>query len=687
MILRNQGFPREIGEEGWVVLTQISSGKYRKFSHCNPNHMKTPFLFFLAWFSALALSAQNYEATAIAHPVAPGERLLSFDLHGLNANNYQNDEVYVFYATQPTALNTLSLNGTTPYGKVVLMRTGSQVRGHFVFPHLSQPQPNRRYWEVLRTQNTQGLQTNFLAGRVNWRPQVIDKDECVYFRVAVRAGNEVVSASETGRFRMPDSYNIGLVGDSYGSGEGAPDVESPENPQWAYEPCHRSNNSGLVRGVLRYISLHPEIAVDVEHAACSGASTIHLGSNSQMTDWTFTDGGSQINPLQFQTLTEELIDNRGHDQIHLLIMSIGGNDVGFGDVVINYFIMPQNMEQASFNDPSVLADIQTEISNLGTNYDNLHQEILSDLGPIKPRIGICTYPDPTSGPDGLCGFPDNPFELASLDPELLDPSNSWCLLESDVWNQPQSEYRFLRDEFIRPLNAKIREKSGDLNWGLIDVEEGMRRHGLCNCTEPYINTILASMAIQGHVWGVAHPNRAGYDAVYTMPVFDFIEESVEQYRANYALGILFGLVEVAPCPEGLASFQLLPALIAMQALIDNPFQLKKHKQLQLLARDKEVRMAIAKNDLKALKAQPSYRQFEASMARQKGQIAEDLIPRKPSRKMIRPIKPSPWLKKMDLMAEKQLQSRELQSVMEAGLEIVKKYNKTPRQKQPVRRKR
>ena len=642
-------------------------------------------------FSTYAF-AQTISVNQITVPLAPGERMLSFQLNGINNSDFQSLDVYTFYSTNPSLLNVLDLNGNVSYGKVVLRNTGNGIFSSFVFPHLSQPIPNRRYFEVLTARNTSGLQNNFMQGRINWRPEVYEKGECVYYRILVRRNNQTLFTSERGKFRMPDSYNIGLAGDSYGSGEGAPDVEDNLNPQWAFEPCHRSNQSGLVKGLRMFISNHPEIAVDYVHAACSGARTVHLGQFNQQPDWNFVGAGPQTVPLQFQAITDELIQLRDHDQVNLLIMSIGGNDVGFGDVVINYFMMPQNMQEANLSsDGEVLADIQNSLNTLGTNYDNLDQEIVSDLGDIKPRVGICTYPDPTNGPKGRCGFPDNPFSLASLkyiDPAYLDPKESWCLLESDMWNQPQSEYEFLSNQFIRPLNNRIREKAGELNWNIIEVEDRMGENGLCNCTEPYINTLLASMAIQGHVWGVAHPNRAGYDAIYKEPVYDFIAGSVEQFRANYAMALLLGIKTIEECPEN--EFTLLPMygeLIALRGLLQNTFIRKNKISLGRYLRDKDIRMSIRKDDPKSLTKNRSYMALKSSIQKQeRSNINRSVTKQKKAPKTIKAVKTTRFVAVNHKEADQLLRSKAFDEQMNKAKQLLEKYQKkapNQRSKKPV----
>jgi hypothetical protein len=169
---------------------------------------------------------------------------------------------------------------------------------------------------------------------------------------------------------------------------------------WGDELCHRSKKSGLVRGVKKFILYNPETAIDYLHVACSGASAIDLFKRLQPSSR--LGDNRTVAQTQFDFLRNELIGARGHDQIHLLIMSIGGNDVGFGEVVVNYVIEPRNIVAEDFLS-DLESGINTSIESLESLYENIDAHINNDLGDKPPIVGICTYPNPTRGPWGRCG--------------------------------------------------------------------------------------------------------------------------------------------------------------------------------------------------------------------------------------------------------------------------------------------
>src|SRR4029077_9189220 len=114
----------------------------------------------------------------------------------------------------------------------------------FVFPHPNHPAtPNADMFAALHIDNVPGLITtgfpspNILNGiivpgngfsssvRVDFNPIQANKNDCVFYRIYKRtkSGSTYTDEiSETKNFKMPDSFNIGIAGDSYGAGEGAP---------------------------------------------------------------------------------------------------------------------------------------------------------------------------------------------------------------------------------------------------------------------------------------------------------------------------------------------------------------------------------------------------------------------------------------------------------------------------------
>lgn len=540
----------------------ITSGRYNK-------HKKLVCLLLL-WGTALNVFSQGSLVPAnLTFPFIPGERAASFSI---NVGTAASDkiEVWVFYAKTQNELvniNSSSFGSSKHYGKAVMVRSGNTVHCTFVFPHqFHAATPNADLFANMT--NVSGIITtgyptpNITAGivipgfpnsqpavKIDFNPIIINKGECVFFRVYKRiksGGSFTDEVSEIKKFRMPDSFNIGIAGDSYGAGEGAPydefELTGNNNDMWLSCPCHRSKRSGLLRGVKKFIARYPETAIDYSFQACSGAVIQHF-YNSEQTTNTHAPGtriyeddcGGVKNAIQFKKIREELITNKKHDAVHMLLMSGGGNNSGFGDIVIYYLIGPLNLAllNAAGNlvNADVLAEYTDRINGLANDYAGLDNGINEFFTEVRPIIGITNYPDPTKGLNGRCGATS-----------LLGPDYPCARYETNFTNSPQAEYQLLRDRFILPLNDQVGQTT-NLGWNVIDIENEAGKNGICNCDDPYVNTIGASYEVQGDIYGTVHPNEEGYNEMYKDKVFSFVRNKYDTYKGSYTLGIALGMVQ------------------------------------------------------------------------------------------------------------------------------------------------
>jgi hypothetical protein len=73
-------------------------------------------------------------------------------------------------------------------------------------------------------------------------------------------------------------------------------------------------------------------------------------------------------------------------------------------------------------------------------------------------------------------------------------------------------------------------------WGFVSgAMEKSKLHGVCNCDDPYFNTIGASLAIQGDVFGTMHPNREGHKQFCLPFELAAITDAVKDLRKQYAI--------------------------------------------------------------------------------------------------------------------------------------------------------
>lgn len=491
----------------------------------------------------LCLYGQSLGVNYVSPPTVEGDRLLQFQIDhpGIATSDIK---AVVYYSDNASVLNNLEGAGFSHGNAIIKPSTANSSEAVFVFPHEDHPQgPNRDYYLGMKRKNinvnTQAS-VPFPSGAgpldassIDIRPVIYRNNQCVYYRIIAvsiekKASNYI---SEVMSFRMPDTYNIGIVGDSYGSGEGAPDQNKTDTRAavWTHNDCHRSNRSGLVVGVKEFIHEHPEVAVDYLHTACSGAIIENLVSQTQQK-------GNNAVTIQFEQLQQNLLTERGHDKLHLLLMSIGGNNAGFADFVLNYLILPVNVTASPLVQFMQANAINEDLANLAVNYDALNTSIRNTF----PGVQVCltTYPDPTNGPRGRCGRSNNPADFLSV--------YSCCLSEVDIVTNPESEFNFSSASFLRPLNQAVRNAAQRNAWNVMDMESRMGTHGLCDCENPFINRMAMSFAQQGDIYGICHPNATGFSEVYPDLVKSNILSRYENFKAGMTFARIFG---IEPFPQ------------------------------------------------------------------------------------------------------------------------------------------
>ena len=121
---------------------------------------------------------------------------------------------------------------------------------------------------------------------------------------------------------------IVAMGDSYASGEGNPRnvrawmrTGAAFTPYWDDDPCHRSTRAAPAQAALALEKASPHTSVTLVFLACSGATVDSgiLGPQS----------GAQQASSQLEQATKIL----GDRPADLVLLSIGGNDVGFTSIL------------------------------------------------------------------------------------------------------------------------------------------------------------------------------------------------------------------------------------------------------------------------------------------------------------------------------------------------------------------
>jgi len=182
------------------------------------------------------------------------------------------------------------------------------------------------------------------------------------FNISARLSDGTVIGSKD--VTVVDTLIVGL-GDSYASGEGNPDrpaqftenkkdkdrlpfildkhffkaIKGEEHPQrdngkdaqvsWLDERCHRSMYSYQFKTALQLALSKPQEAITFVSYSCSGATTDNILSEKKK----HIEGQGKVDP-QLESLQEVLSNgNNETREIDYLLLSTGGNDIGFATYV------------------------------------------------------------------------------------------------------------------------------------------------------------------------------------------------------------------------------------------------------------------------------------------------------------------------------------------------------------------
>ena len=306
--------------------------------------------------------------------------------------------------------------------------------------------------------------------------------------------------------QTPQHLTIVSIGDSYAAGEGNPNsVTSNGVVHWSNLPCHRSVNNGRRIASDRINNLD-NVSTTFVDFSCSGAG-IQTGLINGMTSSQAGAEGTQI-ASQLDSVAAWQAAH-GDVRIDALIISIGGNDVGFGSVV-ETCMLPTDCT----TDPVVTNAVHAVSATLPGRLSNLNQEIAQRLHNVA-RVYITAYSNPFHDEDGpFCG---NFFEAITSSGDPLPIAMSGI---SAV------ESQFLEAHFLAPMNNTIANFAAAHNWKFISgVQDTFRPHGFCNgAGQRWINTLGDSLVRQHDIRGTAHPNLAGQRAYADSIVAQFTRD-------------------------------------------------------------------------------------------------------------------------------------------------------------------
>lgn len=298
----------------------------------------------------------------------------------------------------------------------------------------------------------------------------------------------------------PAPLNIVAVGDSYASGDG--DIGSG----WIDAPCERSAGAAPEQAAEQ---LNGDRPVTFTSFACLNG---------------VIEGGTPAENLLGPGGQLSQVDPSGTSPVDALTISVGGNDIGFTDI-LTACMVPGN---SCSTDPNVTGELTAGLNNLKSELPGLIS-YLNGRTDID-NIFLTAYPDPTTGPGGVrCGVP-GPF------PAFED---------FDFITQPDAQWA--STSVIAPLNTALQNAVTEADeaqnrgpdspdWHFVaGIASAFYGHGYCTglglgSTNPaawidprYVNTPVDSSTSQGDILGSMHPNDLGQQAIASVMYDDFVD--------------------------------------------------------------------------------------------------------------------------------------------------------------------
>jgi hypothetical protein len=317
---------------------------------------------------------------------------------------------------------------------------------------------------------------------------------------------------------------IAFMGDSFASGEGAPQSGSSK---WAAENCHRSELNGRFRVAEILGALVPSRILitptgtktiddfQVKDVSCSGA-TITSGIVGPYTgvDRMRPEGpgpNADLKPQIEQVETWMKAAPRNRQSIDTLVISIGGNDVGFAKIMATC-MDPTKGDCDDDGSLQTLMNIGNPYGGSLIGYSRLRQAFIDMDSKIREklnpkRILLVAYPNGTRDEFGkLCDRFDEDFSLLPVGDAYVPSIGP---LGGATVHVKASESAFIESELIGRVNRERKDLAAELGWQFVDIQQFTKTHGFC-AAKPWFNTPKASWNKQEDFNGTAHPNSTGY---------------------------------------------------------------------------------------------------------------------------------------------------------------------------------
>jgi hypothetical protein len=352
---------------------------------------------------------------------------------------------------------------------------------------------------------------------------------------ALKGTKPVINTYLDNNVIVRDHLIVGM-GDSLGSGEGNPDISAPDlftEETWQSRRCHRSAKSGQALAAKQLEDIDTKSSVTFVHVACSGASIakgLIGGYKGIEPPFGAADLLSQVDQVR------AVIGDR---RIDAILLNVGANDIGFGDIVLNCIVqfdcnrdiagvfdlaIPDLFAVALISNGCGLANVFAPLclsfaanvailySFVGTSaqiyadrlpglsgqFDLLAQAIRVDLGVTDPsRVYLPGYLKPTNNGEGT---PCDPVDYgADIFRTLFGVVN-------------RAEFAWAGGTVVPGLNGALNDAANHHGWTFISgLPAAFDKGGYCAATNTRATRqFLESLEMQHDHNGMLHPNLRGH---------------------------------------------------------------------------------------------------------------------------------------------------------------------------------
>ena len=272
-------------------------------------------------------------------------------------------------------------------------------------------------------------------------------------------------------------FLVASIGDSYASGEGV--------PPYADHRCDRSAQASPAIAA-RDLEMASPASVTFIHLACSGAKIEGwpgeaAGHGGLIEGYL---GANKVGDEELRPQLNELHDLIKRRPLDALVVSIGGNDIGFSKLIEGCLGGRECYVEGS-ESRRIFDDAIKRLPGL---FDDLHAAVGKELGDaVDPRrVYLTGYPDPT-----------------------MDAQGEYCTALFGGLTIRQNAYRWASETILAELTRVMREKAGEFGWQFVAPSDDFRTHGYC-ATDPWFTSLSTSLIQQFDTLGVFHPNAAGH---------------------------------------------------------------------------------------------------------------------------------------------------------------------------------